>query len=431
MVRTPLFALALALVSGSISFHIANAATSEPINWSGIYFGAHAGGAWSDFEMSDHTISVAAAETASVSRQSGFAGMQIGYNRQVLHSWLLGTEADISFTDLGANTTTNENAFPARLQFHDFGTVRTRIGYIMDRTLLYATGGLAWAKDAFSYTSGGFVQMDAHQYHLGWTAGLGGEYALDRNWSARIEYLHADFGADNAVYTAEPRMTKLTADMVRLALNYRLGAPEAALPEKTHNGASSIWNGSYIGASFGNGRNSFNLNDQLTPNPVFLNPNGLVVGAQAGYNYRLSSAVVVGLEADQSFGSMSANIVTTPVFTEFTNVRIDQFGSARARGGFLWNNAVLGYITGGFAWARSNFSETSVNGIDAARKEYRVGPVVGAGFEIAVSSRASIKAEYLHADFGTSHDAVFDVSLPVDFSLKTDIVRAGFNINLD
>jgi outer membrane immunogenic protein len=428
MMRVP---FALSLVFGLISLNLAKAAAPAPINWNGIYFGAHAGGVWSDFEMSDHTISVAAAETASISSGSGFAGMQIGYNRQVLRDWLLGTEADISFTDLGTNTTTNENAFPAQFQFHDFGTVRTRVGYIMGRTLLYATGGLAWAKDAFSYTAGGFVQMDAHQYHLGWAAGLGGEYALDQNWSARIEYLHADFGTNNSVYTIEPRMTKLDADMVRLALNYRFGAPGETLSEGADNRPADFWNGSYVGVNFGQGRNSFNLNDQLTPNPVFLNPNGLVVGAQAGYNYRLSSAVVVGLEADQSFGSMSANTVTTPVFTEFTNVQIDQFGSARARGGFLWNNAMFGYITGGFAWARSNFSETSVNGIDAARKEYRVGPAVGAGFEIAVSPRASIKAEYLHADFGISHDAVFDVSLPVDFSLKTDIVRAGFNLNLD
>ena len=38
-----------------------------------------------------------------------------------------------------------------------------------------------------------FLGSDS-QVHLGWTAGVGGEYAFAPNWTARIEGRYSDFG---------------------------------------------------------------------------------------------------------------------------------------------------------------------------------------------------------------------------------------------
>jgi high affinity Mn2+ porin len=62
------------------------------------------------------------------------------------------------------------------------------------------------------------------------------------------------------------------------------------------------WTGLYIGAHAGYGRGSshFALNDgtALSGSGVF---SGMIGGVQAGYNYRLSSGWLVGVEGDFTF----------------------------------------------------------------------------------------------------------------------------------
>lgn len=426
-----------AVLSVVVSVHaFAAEPPPAPVNWTGFYVGAHAGGVWSKYQLSDSTLGIT--ENANVDRGNWLAGAQIGYNWQFMRNWVVGTEADFSFTDLGGTGVTDLIPVPATVQLRNIGTVRARVGYAWGRTLLYATAGMAWARDNASYVFfPGFTQMDAHQFHVGWTAGVGAEYALDPNWSVKAEYLHADFGSVDAVYANLPRSTSLTADMVRLGANYRFGAPASAmasaLPVKAPRMAADRWTGFYLGGNVGYGRAPFILDDEFDPNfPVSVNPTGWIGGIQSGYNYQFSN-IVAGLEVDQSLGSLRgstltpSNLVTgNPVFDETTNVRIDQFGSARGRVGVAWNG-VFGYVTGGLAWARVDFAETSVNGTDTARKEYRLGPAVGGGIEVALDPNWSVKAEYLHVDFGTSHDIVFADNLLVDVRLKMDVVRAGFN----
>jgi outer membrane immunogenic protein len=50
---------------------------------------------------------------------------------------------------------------------------------------------------------------------LGWVAGAGVEYALSKNMSLRLEYLHSDLGAStNAA-------DHLTDNVIRLGINFR------------------------------------------------------------------------------------------------------------------------------------------------------------------------------------------------------------------
>jgi outer membrane immunogenic protein len=91
-----------------------------------------------------------------------------------------------------------------------FGTVRGRVGYVWDRLMLYATGGLAYGKVAVggsSTVSGtitpgsapfGITHVIGHsQNNTGWTVGAGLEEALGNNWTLKAEYLYVDLGSLN------------------------------------------------------------------------------------------------------------------------------------------------------------------------------------------------------------------------------------------
>lgn len=58
--------------------------------------------------------------------------------------------------------------------------------------MAYGTGGLAFAqmtiKDRTNFVS-------ASQNMTGWVAGVGVEYAWNKYLTARLEYLHSDFGS--------------------------------------------------------------------------------------------------------------------------------------------------------------------------------------------------------------------------------------------
>jgi outer membrane immunogenic protein len=127
------------------------APTPIAFNWSGFYFGGHGGWGFGSGAFAD-----------------GFTvGGQVGLNWQ-FNSFVVGAEGDGSFVDWGGTDAV--------------GTIRMRGGLAFDRFLAYATGGAAF--------------QDFND--VGWVAGGGVEYALWNNWTIGVEYLHYDFGADDA-----------------------------------------------------------------------------------------------------------------------------------------------------------------------------------------------------------------------------------------
>ena len=81
------------------------------------------------------------------------------------------------------------------------GTLRGRIGYAPGNVLFYATGGLAWSYDQQTLTLADGTAQWPFLWRLGWTAGLGLEYAITDNWSARLEYRHVDLGDSTQAYS--------------------------------------------------------------------------------------------------------------------------------------------------------------------------------------------------------------------------------------
>ena len=115
----------------------------------------------------------------------------------------LRTEADVSWASYATGETCN--AVAATVQCNSksdrFGTFAGRLGIAADRTLVYFKGGAAWTHDIHDLVlCCGVVEATVSGGKWGWTAGTGLEYALTRNWSAKLEYDFMDFGTSRFVF---------------------------------------------------------------------------------------------------------------------------------------------------------------------------------------------------------------------------------------
>ena len=74
------------------------------------------------------------------------------------------------------------------------GSVRARLGYAIDNFLPYITGGVAWTDFDVTQTLAGVGTVDTSDTFVGWTIGLGLEYAFTPNLIGRVEYRYTDYG---------------------------------------------------------------------------------------------------------------------------------------------------------------------------------------------------------------------------------------------
>jgi outer membrane immunogenic protein len=96
----------------------------------------------------------------------------------------------------------NATTFADEVKTDWFATVRGRLGYSFGRFLPYVTGGLAIAHEkaglSVNGTFGGgrlpvaFASSQSKTL-TGYAVGAGAEYALNRSWSIKAEYLHVGF----------------------------------------------------------------------------------------------------------------------------------------------------------------------------------------------------------------------------------------------
>lgn len=188
-------------------------------SWSGFYVGGHVGWGWGTFE-----IKHSGTPTYGVDVTGLIAGGQVGYNWQ-WNQIVLGVEVDVSAKQFNGNdggTFGELDRFDGRRGWGS--TARGRFGYTVDRWLFFVTGG--WALLNYNYSSsilpaGPGITFSNHDN--GWVVGGGIEQAFAPNWSAKVEYLHMDYGDRNRVAAifATPWITTLATDEVRVGLNYK------------------------------------------------------------------------------------------------------------------------------------------------------------------------------------------------------------------
>jgi high affinity Mn2+ porin len=224
-------------------------AISSRYDWSGLYVGGHV--AYS-LGHATSTLSDPTPTIVDNSFSSLYGGLQAGYNFVFPSRLLLGVETDFSFPNFFEDGAIFSGSTPQATTVTDqidyVGTLRGRVGYAFDRWLIYGTGGLAWSQARFVETPG-LVNVEDKQLftRAGWALGLGAEFALTSNWTARLEYLYDNLGSVAAVFpSGTAYQSAFDIQSLRLGLNYKLGATDAGAPTAMSNGpwpiASDNWN---------------------------------------------------------------------------------------------------------------------------------------------------------------------------------------------
>jgi outer membrane immunogenic protein len=221
-------------------------AKAQPANWTGVYLGLDGGyGVGNNaFVQSLATPAgpitfVNSFDSQRIAPRGGFVGGQIGYNQQ-FGSFVFGVEGDAQWADqrdtaCGTVCQIAGPGFGGGALFQTvsqhltwFATARGRVGWANSGYLFYVTGGAAWA---------GIEETDAigpptlattfSQTKSGWAAGGGVEARLWDNWSAKLEYLHMDFGnTSNTIIFPGGTLTTTSSirdDIVRAGVNYKFG----------------------------------------------------------------------------------------------------------------------------------------------------------------------------------------------------------------
>lgn len=172
-------------------------------------------------------------------------GFQAGYNHQFDNKFVLGFEVDYSELDLDESRQTAPLTYvgaPAAFAFgnkvdvkHTF-SLRPKLGYAIDKTLFYATAGIAWTSAEFSST----IQSEFNYSKVGKSSktltsaiwGMGIEHQFFDNISAKLEYLKIN-GDDTSYMTkdrpdgnffglySETYNVDFDYDVVRVGINYR------------------------------------------------------------------------------------------------------------------------------------------------------------------------------------------------------------------
>jgi outer membrane immunogenic protein len=234
-------------------------------NWTGFYIGGNGGYEWTDGQTDPLTGTQSVPPnagfgilswqafgiyplTSNLGQQGAIGGLQAGYNWQ-FNSLVTGIEADFDLSSAKRSASTFASTIFAPFTFtgasnisrrlDDLGTLRVRIGFANDRTLFYATGGLAYGQSKLGYSAalgpvGGVVTTalgsnSTTVWQAGWTLGAGIEYAAWEHWSVKAEYLYYDLGSQSTTFAATTigenwtgtTTVRNNGNLVRAGLNYK------------------------------------------------------------------------------------------------------------------------------------------------------------------------------------------------------------------
>lgn len=177
-----------AVAAISIGAFVGNAQAADlmdmPVSshWTGFYVGGQAGYYEANYDYDNADFF---GPSGSFRLGDGVAlGAYAGYNYQLSPNFVVGIEGDYNWS-LGDGKT-------APFGLDSFGSIRGRLGYATDSTLLFVTGGLAFAD--LGEDCSGWVQGDCQVAgigsELGYAVGGGVEHFLTDAISLKLEYVY-------------------------------------------------------------------------------------------------------------------------------------------------------------------------------------------------------------------------------------------------
>jgi len=220
----------IVLATGALAADLPNQRPYHPVykmpemapsfTWTGFYIGGNVGYGWS---KGSGAITFGPNSGPYSGNGDGvLGGLQAGYNWQ-MDALVFGVETDIQASG-GRGPVTGQagpTTYAGTAKTPWFGTIRGRIGYAFDRTMLYATGGAVYGKAKLDGVSSTLGPFSSSTTYWSWVLGGGVEHAIWDRWSTKLEYLY--IGSPNrAPFPPNTAIDgRIRTHVLRAGVNYR------------------------------------------------------------------------------------------------------------------------------------------------------------------------------------------------------------------
>jgi outer membrane immunogenic protein len=367
-------------------------------DWTGFYLGGHMGAGAGQMKVSGED------EFGTIRANGGYnqmiVGGHAGYNYQFGGGLLIGIEGDLDYRE-GGGWLSFANSYPSAKWE---ASVRGRVGFSPTaRSLIYGTGGVAFGdfETRLHEIDPPDESKTLDKQRTGWTVGGGLEYALDGNWSTRIEYRYTDWGTKhhNILPNEDDPVqgeSKLRDSSVRMGLTYKLGESGTFADDDS---GPFEWTGFRVGGQVGATGADFTYTDlDETDDEEYADFAQILGGGHLGYDYQFS-AIVVGIEADIN-GKTGHGFK----FDDQLRPTSNWDGSVRGRLGLALTDRSLIYATGGYAFGHFSTPQSGAGEPEDPAEEHLGGNhdgwTIGGGINYALSESWSTGIEYRYTDWG-------------------------------
>jgi len=193
------------------------------------------------------------------------------------------------------------------------------------------------------------------------------------------------------------------------------------------------WTGCYVGGNVGGlwARKEW-TNTTFFGSGTAHDADSWLGGVQAGCNYQFAGGWVIGIQGDYDWTDAKGSSTDMLFPRETDQSKIKSLASVTGRVGYAWDR-FLGYVKGGVAWERDNYSVFDPSGfLLASASQTRSGWTIGIGGEYAFTEWLSGFVEYDYYDFGT-RGATFTQAngaffANVDVKETKSVAKVGLNL---
>lgn len=191
--------------------------------WTGFYLGALGGYHWTDTDFNTWRL-----VDRDVQIDNWLAGGFLGANYQFDNNVVIGMEGEFDYADGASGQTAQviiagvpENA-TGDVDFGWGGSIRGRLGYAMDRTLIYATAGGEVATGSVSGTALTYALNTGEKVMFAWTAGAGIEQAFTDHLFGRLEYRYSYYPSVDHSFSWDPNFSiSASQSLLKAGLGYK------------------------------------------------------------------------------------------------------------------------------------------------------------------------------------------------------------------
>jgi len=215
------------LISAAALIALVGPALSQPQSWTGIYGGLDIGGSSGNANL---WVPIPGYPVSRNAINNGvIGGGFVGYNYQI-SNYVLGLQVGLDGASIGNtrhSAPIGADVFQTSFNQNWIASIDGRLGWVFGSIMPYAIGGVATDSQSMhvnDLTAGHYRSVT--NAPLGYDLGLGIEYAITANWTARAEYRYYNFGYSAYAYVSplvgvNYYRATLTDNVLRSGLSYK------------------------------------------------------------------------------------------------------------------------------------------------------------------------------------------------------------------